>query len=391
VKLTSDPLDLAEFYALYLYCFKAQDSPERRAFFNYRYAHSFCYGVKQEGHVKSGLLSIPLEVNFHGVHYKMNGICDVCTYPEFGGRGAISSLMKAALAEMFENGTALSYLSPFSYEFYRHYGYEQIFEHCHYQVESIHLPKVKADVDAGCVRRVDFKEAVPLIKELYDKDSKNHSGGLIRSDWWWEYLTKKRLEWKTAVYFNKAGIVQGYLVYTTGSTFIIQDFYSENVDSYQHLLKFVCQHQPMFPYFEYASSVSQAHLDFLKEPEFIKAQTKPYMMARIVNLREFIVNYPFRRDFEQISFSVEDKILAENNGVWELFVENGKAGLVKISENADETADIKFTVQSLSKSFLGYRSLAILFKMGNIVGNPQAIEKLSESLISETPMIQDYF
>ncbi|HEY0221748.1 MAG TPA: GNAT family N-acetyltransferase [Lactovum miscens] len=396
-QFTNDSKDLSDFYALYLYCFKGSDSPERRAYFNYRYEHSLKYGIKQDDQLKSGLLSIPLEVNFHDVLYKMNGICDVASYPEFGGQGGITDIMKLVLQDMYDNHTALSYLSPFSYEFYLRFGYEEVFDHCYYQVESNNLPKIKIDSGAGYVERYDFKDVVPLIKELYNKDLKNHSGGLDRSDWWWNYLTMKRSNWETALYFDKNNDIKGYLIYIVNgsdknqSTFSIQDFSYNDLNSYQHLLKFVCQHQSMYQIFEYNSSYPTAYLDVLKEPTAIKATIRPYMMARIVNLKEFISNYPFLKDFENIKLSVDDKILSENKGVWNLSVKEGTVIFEKVSDKDQDDADIRFSIQSLTKSFLGYRSLTHLFKIEGLCGNQDAMIKLSESLIKETPLIQDYF
>ena len=158
--------DLNDFYQLYLYAFTNPDSAERRAFFDHRYQHSEKYGIKYDGRLGSGMLSIPFQVNFHGVKYKMNGIGDVMSYPEYGGHGAITKLMRQAFQDMLANKVALSYLAPFSYKFYRRFGYEEVFDQTIYRVKNTDLPRIRVDSQAGSMERLSLKDAIPYIKEL---------------------------------------------------------------------------------------------------------------------------------------------------------------------------------------------------------------------------------
>ncbi|WP_227005188.1 GNAT family N-acetyltransferase [Companilactobacillus paralimentarius] len=103
-----------KFYDLYLYSFNRQDSLQRKRVFKERYDHSLAYGIMNDSKLGSGLFSIPFEVNFHGIDYKMNGIGDVMSAPEFGGQGGAGKLMNEALSDMYKNHVTLSYLAPFS-------------------------------------------------------------------------------------------------------------------------------------------------------------------------------------------------------------------------------------------------------------------------------------
>lgn len=391
-RLTDDKEDLRDFYALYLYCFKGCDSKVRQNYFDYRYSHSLKYGVKQNEKLKSGLLSIPLEVNFHDVNYKMNGICDVATYPEHSGHGEISRLMKFALKEMYDDRVALSYLAPFSYKFYRKFGYEAAFDHCHYLVENRDLPKIKVEDETGTIERFEFGKAITILKPLYDESVKNRLGGLIRSVWWWNYLTIKHQDWKVAIYFDGAIKARGYLIYSDDEkTFRIQDFCSTDWTSFQHLTRFITQHQSMYQFFEYESSCPIAYLDILPEVSTVQAVIRPYMMARIVNLSAFVMQYPFLKDVESVELSVNDNILPENNGIWILSVKNGEVDFKKIRNETGGDIELEFSIQSLAQAFLGYCSLDYLVRTGKLRGKKAAVNKLSKSLMDKKPQIQDYF
>ncbi len=308
--------DLEEFYQLYLYAFTNLDSKGRRAFFDHRYNHALKYGIKHNGKLGSGMLSIPFHVNFHGVKYKMNGIGDVMSYPEYGGNGAITQLMQQAFNDMLEDNVALSYLAPFSYDFYRRFGYEEVFDRTIYRVKNTDLSRVKIDKKIGSIERLTLAEAIPFIKEVYANNPNSHNAGLIREDWWWDYLVLKHPHWQVGVYFSEDHLSAGYVIYEgLDTTFSIQEIMFTNWESFQYLSRFICQHESMFSTFEYASGDPLGHPDILKNPSNVEVQIKPYMMARIINLETFINHYPFLKKIKSTRVAVTDKMLPANNGI----------------------------------------------------------------------------
>ncbi|WP_444965013.1 GNAT family N-acetyltransferase [Pediococcus pentosaceus] len=384
--------DLEEFYQLYLYAFTNLDSKGRRTFFDHRYNHALKYGIKHNGKLRSGMLSIPFHVNFHGVKYKMNGIGDVMSYPEYGGNGAITQLMQQAFNDMLEDNVALSYLAPFSYDFYRRFGYEEVFDRTIYRVKNTDLPRVKIDKKIGSIERLTLAEAIPFIKEVYANNPNSHNAGLIREDWWWDYLVLKHPHWQVGVYFSEDHLSAGYVIYEgLDTTFSIQEIMFTNWESFQYLSRFICQHESMFSTFEYASGDPLGHPDILKNPSNVEVQIKPYMMARIINLETFINHYPFLKKIKSTRVAVTDKMLPANNGIWRLLINANGTSFEKISDNENNMADIRISIQELTKVLLGYRSLNELNRIGAIRGSYEAITNLDATLRKEPPMLWDYF
>lgn len=384
--------DLEEFYQLYLYAFTNLDSKGRRTFFDHRYNHALKYGIKHNGKLGSGMLSIPFHVNFHGVKYKMNGIGDVMSYPEYGGNGAITQLMQQAFNDMLEDNVALSYLAPFSYDFYRRFGYEEVFDRTIYRVKNTDLPRVKIDKKIGSIERLTLAEAIPFIKEVYVNNPNSHNAGLIREDWWWDYLVLKHPHWQVGVYFSEDHLSAGYVIYEgLDTTFSIQEIMFTNWESFQYLSRFICQHESMFSTFEYASGDPLGHPDILKNPSNVEVQIKPYMMARIINLETFINHYPFLKKIKSTRVAVTDKMLPANNGIWRLLINANGTSFEKISDNENNMADIRISIQELTKVLLGYRSLNELNRIGAIRGSYEAITNLDATLRKEPPMLWDYF
>lgn len=95
-------------YQLYLYAFNRQDSPARKAFFMDRVEHGKAFRIKDGEQVVSGLYRLPFELRIGDRLFQMGGIGDVMTYPEYGGHGYATTLLKTALTDMNADGYELS-------------------------------------------------------------------------------------------------------------------------------------------------------------------------------------------------------------------------------------------------------------------------------------------
>lgn len=374
-----------QFYELYLYSFNRPDSQQRKSVLKERYDHSNVYGIMNEDKLGSGLFSIPFNVDFHDVDFKMNGIGDVMSAPEFGGRGGASSLMNQALQDMYNDGVTLSYLAPFSFGYYRQFGFEQVFDHTKITIKSSDLPRVKS-AQEGFVKRVSITELPVSVKRLYQE--KNHLGGMSRADWWWDHMIDKHPEYKLALAYQGNKLI-GYLVYySEGVNFVIHEWVNSNPLSRQLLLKFVTKHQSIFENFIYESPDADFKADLLENPNSAKLEVIPYMMARIVNLENFLNRYPIQKmNLARINFKVEDS-LAWNNHVWSLAINDGVVDL-KVADELQP--DFSLTIQNLTKAMFGYRTLDSLADFGLVKGDKEKISILSELFVNEKPQLIDYF
>ena len=115
------------------------------------------------------------------------------------------------------------------------------------------------------------------------------------------------------------------------------------------------------------------------------------MMARIINLATFVQDYPFLGKVKSIRLAVTDQMIPENNGIWRLMINSNGTSFEKISDNETNMADIRLSIQELTKAFLGYRSLGHLNRVGAIRGSYAAIAGLDNVLRKESPMLWDYF
>ncbi|WP_125764200.1 GNAT family N-acetyltransferase [Companilactobacillus hulinensis] len=377
--------DFEKFYELYLYSFNRPDNEQKKNALSTRFDNSLAYGIMNGNKLGSGLLSIPFKVDFHGVTYHMNGIGDVMSAPEFAGRGGAGTLLNQALTDMYNNNVTLSYLAPFSFRYYRRFGYEQVFNHVITDIPSSKWPRIKAP-KTGHIERVRLNEMPKSVRKLYEDH--NSLGGVVREDWWWDHMAYKHSDWFAALYFDDTDELSGYLLYSNdGDNLRIQEWVTNDPNSYSALANFIVKHQSMFSNFVYESSDAEVKADLLEEPYVATVTTVPYMSARIVNLKSFIKKYPFiKHNLDPVVINVSDT-LDWNNQKWLLSINNGN---IKF-EKTNEPSNIQLDITTLTKAMFGIRSLDSLAHYGYVKGDATSIDALSNAFVTEKPQLRDYF
>lgn len=382
--------DEADFYQLAQYAFNKADSQQRQAFFKQLYQNSDGFGLFADDQLKSGLLATPLAVNFHGRTFKMSGIGYVASYPEFSGQGGISALMQLAFERMDQQGVTLSYLAPFAYGFYRRFGYEQVFDQYHYELQTRDLPRLKWPKSPGQVNRYSLADASDLITAFHEAHPLNQVGGIQRAAWWRQYQVMKHADWEVAVYTNQANEVAGYLIYQRqGTTLVLEELMTSDVASQQQLVNFIFKHQSAYTTIQYASGMNQALADLLPDPRVLKTTIVPYMMARIVNLGAFLADYPYQiAEMAPVTLAITDEFMPRNQGIWQISVHAGQPTITRL---ATQAADLSLSIQALTKALMGYRALTSLLQYGQITGDQPTAERFDQALVHEKPMLWDYF
>lgn len=382
IKLDKNHFD--GYFDLSIYAFNKTVSAERKSFFKKLYDHSSDWGSIESGQVVSGVINTSFMTNFHGASFKMGGIGYVASYPEFAGQGSIGQLMNLALDEMYQDGTMLSYLAPFSYPFYRKFGYEATFDQTVYRMNAKDLPRLKVKA-IGHVERQPYSEVKNDLNEIYKKNQLSQQGGIERAEWWLTYSAEKHPNWETAVYYNEANELEGYLVYQReADEFKIVEWVYQTSESWLQLQNFVIKHQSAYEWFSYESPIGQPLPDLLANPQ-VDVKIKPYMMARIVNVADFLTRYPYQHDFDAIVIQVKDTNIADNEGQWQVSHINGQTTVEKIT---DKEPTLVTDVQNLTRSMMGYRTMKQLKQYGFLSGDITAFDR---ALIKDQPILSDYF
>ncbi|MFC6314262.1 enhanced intracellular survival protein Eis [Lapidilactobacillus achengensis] len=389
----ADQALLDQYLELCYYAFDRPSNAGRREKFMVLAKHSHVFVLLDDaGQVKSGLMVTNLPVNWHGRSLLMAGIGYVATYPEFGGQGAISQLMQAAYAQMAQDGVYLSYLAPFSFRFYRRFGFEQVFDQVKYQLTAANFPRLPKN-QTGSVVRADFSAHLPEMARLYQANFQSQQGGVTRPDWWQAYRFSKHSRWELALSKDETGELDGYLLYERepGTEFRVVELMATSSAAQTRLWTFVGKHVSSYQSFSYTSSNQAPHNDWLPESYQVQTTIQPYMMAAVANWPALLANWQFTADLAQpITMTISDDFYPQNAGVWELTV---TAGQGQLKPSAAEQVDLRIDTRQLTKVVLGYRSLRELQQAGtDLQADPATLDRLQASLTyPNKPMLWDYF
>jgi len=356
-------------------------------------AHSTNFGLFDEDTLNSQILVTPFDFQLKDRMYKSSGIGSVVSLPENRGNKGIHQLFEEVLAWQKDNNVVLSFLAPFSYRFYRLFGYEHIYHHLHLTWQSAvfgrdEFPNV---VKNKCqIKRMTFEDAKASMNKLYHQSPQMKRMSMKREDWWWEYYNKRPHHQRDcyALIFDQEKRAIGYLIYAfEEEKFVIHEMIASNQEAVEGLTWFIHSHSSSFKEFSYKSPVADPSqvqvLQLMKEQWNVKMELTPWMMMRIVNVQKFLADYPYQASTDQLSIEVIDKSAKWNNGIF------GPKGE---SLSQAKQHHLKLSIETMAQLFSGYKDVESLLFEGKIeVDKSETVELFKAILVKEKPVLADDF
>jgi predicted acetyltransferase len=120
----------------------------------------------------------------------------------------------------------------------------------------------------------------------------------------------------------------------------------------------------------------------------IKQTIKPYYMARIVDVFEFLRQYPFAEQGKPFHFVVHDPMATWNEGIFGVrWMENGEH---EISHDPLGEA-VELDIQTLTTMLMSYRRPSYLAQIERMTASAPAIRNLENIIPMDEPYFSDYF
>ncbi|MFI3621386.1 enhanced intracellular survival protein Eis [Vagococcus fluvialis] len=392
IKKVTDKKDIEKVHELGSYAFNMDHTEEQKQAYIEKNTFIDNYVDEVDGEVLSQIVSYPFEVTIKGQVMKMSGIGDVASYPETRGSGGIRNIFSAIFNDLHENGTELSYLAPFSQPFYRKFGYETVFDSEEIRIPKAVITQIKPE-KKGKVKRVKWEDedTKVILKEIYRDTLEKVHGSVIREDYWWHYTMIKKQK-RVAICYDDNNMPQGYLIYglVGASEFQIFEMAYRNSFALRKLMSFVSSHSGSFNEFVSTNLPDKAVLELFTEISGITRKTYSYMMVKIVNFKQFIEKYPFKKVEKEADFyvDIQDNSCEWNNGIFHLVIKNGKATCEKVTEA--KKIDYSGSIQHFTQVFMGRLTLDQAVWL-ELIDEKTEGNNLSELIDSVTPRMYDYF
>lgn len=358
------------------------------------------WGYFVEDQLAAQLAVLPLKIWVNGQVTNMGGVALVSTWPEYRRGGKIGQLLHRALREMRDRGQVWSALAPFSYAFYRKYGWEAGIDYIRYEMDVGKLPR--PDVAEGSqVRRVSADEVESITAPIYEAFAVRFNGMLARTPMWWQTRVFGRKQGIFSVYRNPSGEAEGYLFYQVKDKVLtIHEMVCLTEEARLGLWRYVSQHDSMISKVICHAPVGD-QLPFLLAEPTIRQDIIPYFMMRIVDVSELIATYAFAPGTDDdgsskpFYFLVNDTAAEWNDGLFR--IEPEKLGTDRVSKLGPDSGDIdreqilSCDIQSLSSLLIGYKSASLLHRIGRLRGPVEEVLRLEQYLPKTTTYLLDYF
>ena len=322
------------------------------------------------------LFIIPFDIYIYGSSFGMGGIATVSSMPEGRHGGRVAELLRASLKIMKERGEFVSMLGPFSYEFYRKYGWELGFERINYTIPIENLSNFSKKI--GHIR--PFKdEELDILDAIYTEYAKQHNCCAIRNRVLWTDFVLRDTYGRdypryAYIWSNDESKARGYIVYTIkeGRMNIYEMVYLDQ-EAKEGLLWFIFAHQAQVREVSWSTAPDERlHLD-LPNPR-IKMEISPWMMFRVVDVKEALLKRRYERDINaRFSISISDTNAEWNNRSFSIEIKDGNINL-----NECESTELSCSIQTFSQIFIGYVTPDEAFSHRKLTGNIKAVEGMSK-------------
>ena len=331
----------------------------------------------------------PVKMNIHSVIYPVGFVTSVTTYPEYAGMGLMSRLMKQSLTDMRERGRTLALLYPYSIPLYRKRGWEIISDKMSYRIRDVQLPR---HVDApGYVRRVP--EESPDLMHLHARFAQQTHGCLFRNRLAWdEYWRWENDDMIVALYYNEEHKPLGYLVYyIANEIFHIKEMVYLTSEARHGLWNYISAHFSMITQVR-GDNYSGEPMAYLFEDSEIEETIAPYIMARIVDVENFLQEYPWQiqpEDFK-IHFRVTDGLASWNQGDFLVSWHEGETTCERVEDNQSINV-VELDINTLTALMMGYKRPTYLYDHEKISMEYYMLTWLERLIPVKKPYFSDYF
>jgi predicted acetyltransferase len=348
-----------------------------------------------DGRVVSCLTVNPTHVFVGSSRVPMGGIGNVATQPEERNRGYASALMRNTIRQLRDWGLCTSILFPYSFTYYRKFGYELGGNHCHFWSRPAHIPAFSES--RFC--RLATGDDLPVVKELYENYCSIRSCALVRSpERWAHFLSNNGTR---SVVFERDG-VGGYLlckeeIDSHGLQVLrVHEIVSSGPDSSRGLIGYLARFNG--DTVEWSTTVtdlagmgllcSVAPLREGHKPRGI-ATARPMFQFRVVDVLEAMKSrIPDLKWLDgELSLVVRDEICADNTVPIAI---GCRDGTVQIMQGHRTHFCLEADIRVISQLYCGYLSPTEANSQGLIrVSDPEALPIADQMFPKFEPFITD--
>ncbi|MEG1743300.1 MAG: GNAT family N-acetyltransferase, partial [Clostridia bacterium] len=275
------------------------------------------------------------------------GIAGVSTYPEYRRSGAVRKIFEKAFELSNEKSWDVSFLYPFSYNYYRKFGYERILKHKTMTFSFDMLSHLQRNSDFVLYRGDEDQKA--LLLKLYNEFALKHNCMLYREN----ANAYSKLPNET-LYFTYICGNCGYVTVhpTENSTLEITELIYDNADTLKNIFGFLKMYEGQFkklhfPFLEFDSPIEY----ILNADRCCGFGMYDGAMGRVINIKKLLKLNKYPVGNGRFSLCIYDDFIADNNAIYD--VEYCEQTCVNINIRQSGNFDVKISLKSFNRFIFG--------------------------------------
>jgi len=307
---------------------------------------------EKSGKITSGFINFDYQMKMGEKYFRTGGVGDVCSLSSSRGSGGINFLFEEYLNYLYDNNYTFSILNPFSYRFYRKYGYE------------LFADIKKLNIDTGAIKKIIPDKHITAEESDFNEDINNYfnSYNFLYNN----FVMRDKKEWdhnlfmfgnnevkRGIIKFSSEGKITGLLsyIYTyegDRKIFTVPLFIYSNFDTQTAMMNYL--KGLSYQINELIISVSDSHRLWLNLDEGYRLRPFYTILLRVIkpeNIKNMKINC--EKDFS-VNIEIEDRNISGNNAVWNL---ECIKGILNINKSSGKN-DFKTDINSFSSLISGY-------------------------------------
>lgn len=330
------------------------------------------------------------EMTYEGSTISCGEIHMVGTLAEARGAGAVRELMGTILREYRDRGDLFATLIPFSFSFYRKYGFEAASE----------MLIQKADIDQFALFRQEFEarqilsqEDVNEARALYDRFIRRYNLADLKNDGLWAYRGDGEFgirDWQymdrphySYLFCDRSGTPRAYLTFVfvygpngpfTG-TMAVTELVFDSPEALRSVFGFFYGMRAKITDVSTELPVDVDLSLMLPECDKVERRLDGHYTARVLNADKVLLAMVQPEGEGRYSIRLTDSFLPENSGTYTVSFDSGKTTEVT---KGDGAADIEMTVETFCQLAVGRTGLQeALYRSGTkLNGNKAVLERV---------------
>ncbi len=330
------------------YSFKWTQDDEKKIF-----RPEYCFGAFDDDDetLMSLIYSVSLKARYFGRYIDCAGAGMIATLPMYRRRGCVRAVYNKVFENMHKNGEVFSYIYPFSYDYYRKFGYEQFAEKYILTFPMHALSCVKANTNAFLM---DSKEAFKEVVRIYDAYTCSVESAFERTQPMWDKkltLDPYSSNLHTYIWFDCDGVNKAYATIRLENELLsVTDMAYVDRQGLEGIIGFLSTFYPRALKVRFENVTADSPLKYIiKEYSQSEGILRSWAMARVTDVKKAfeLARYPEKKG--SFAVKVED-FLDWNNKIFNVEYENGTCTVTE-SENGDY--DIRMGIPLLTRILLG--------------------------------------